>query len=169
LKTELDSKVKKTVIGVKEDVEETLEIERRKLNLVIHGVPEVDAEHDIGAISDILGTGLHMEFDRHVASVMRIGKLDENRRRPIRLIIKSMDGKKQILPRAKDLKEVAEYKRMFISPDLTRKQQAADKVLRTQLNSIRATEATAKIKYGKIVKNGTGGRWVVLFDLEQQN
>jgi len=31
LKTELDSKVKKTVIGVKEDVEETLEIERRKM------------------------------------------------------------------------------------------------------------------------------------------
>jgi len=53
-------------------------------------------------------------------------------------------------------KEVAEYKRMFISPDLTRKQQAADKVLRTQLNSIRATEATAKIKYGKIVKKRNG-------------
>jgi len=71
-----------------------------------------------------------------IASVMRIGKLDEKRPRPIRLVIKSMDGKKQILARAKDLKEVEEYKRMFISPDLTRKQQAADKVLRTQLNSI---------------------------------
>ena len=40
LKTELDSKVIKTVIGVKEHVEETLEIERRKMNLVIYGVPE---------------------------------------------------------------------------------------------------------------------------------
>jgi len=84
---------------------------------VIHGVPEVDAEYDIGVISEILGTGLHMDFDRHVASVMRISKLDENRPRPIRLIIKSMDGMKQILARAKDLKEVEEYKRMFISPD----------------------------------------------------
>jgi hypothetical protein len=36
------------------------------------------------------------------------------------------------------------------------------------LNSIRTTEAKAKIKYGKIVKNGTGGRWVVLLDPEQQ-
>ena len=80
-----------------------------------------------------------------------------------------MDGKKQILSRAKELKEVEEYKRMFLSPDLTRKQQAADKVLRTKLTTIKATEATAKIKYGQIVKNGSGGRWVVLFDPEQQN
>jgi len=108
LKTELDSKVKKTVIGVKEDVEETLEIERRKMNLVIHGVPEVDAEHDIGAISEILGTGLHMNFDRHVASVMRIGKLYENRPRPIRPVIKSMDGKKQEQRISKRLKNTKE-------------------------------------------------------------
>ena len=42
LKTELDSKVIKTVVGVNENVEETLEIERRKMNLVIHGVPETN-------------------------------------------------------------------------------------------------------------------------------
>jgi len=46
------------------------------MDLVIHGVPEVNTEHDIGAISEIPGTGLHMDFDRHVASVMRIRKLD---------------------------------------------------------------------------------------------
>jgi chromosome segregation ATPase len=94
LKTELESKVKKTVIGVKENVEETLEIERRKMNLVIHGVPETDAEQDIKAVSEILGTGLHMDFERHVVSVMRIGRIDENRSRPIRLGINSMDGKR---------------------------------------------------------------------------
>jgi len=32
-----------------------------------------------------------------------------------------MDGKKHILARAKDLKDIEEYKRMFISLDLTRK------------------------------------------------
>ena len=68
-----------------------------------------------------------------------------------------MNGKKQILSRAKELKEVEECKRMFISPDLTRKEQTADKVLRTKLTTIKATEATAKIKYGiKIVKNKMG-------------
>ena len=112
LKTELDSKVIKTVIGLKENVEETLEIER-KMNLVIHGVPETDAEHDLDAIAEILQAGLHTNFERHVASVMRIGKIDENKPRPIRLVIKSMDGKKQIMSRAKELKEVEEYERMF--------------------------------------------------------
>jgi hypothetical protein len=108
LKTELNSRVKTTVIGAKENVEETLEIERRKKNLVIHGVPETDAEQDTDAISEILGEGLHTDLERHVSSVMRIGKLDVNRPRPIRLVIKSMDGTKQILARAKELKQVEE-------------------------------------------------------------
>ena len=76
------------LIGVKENVEDTLEIERMKMNLVIHGVPETDAEHDLDAIAEILQTGLHMDFERHVAFVMRIGKLDENKPRPIKLVIK---------------------------------------------------------------------------------
>ena len=63
---------------VKEDVEEALEIERRKLNLVFHGVPETDAEQDIEQVAEILGTGPHMDFDRHVSSMYRIGKLDES-------------------------------------------------------------------------------------------
>ena len=109
----------KTLSGVKENVEETLEIERRKINLVIHGEPETDADEDLDAIAVILQTGLHMDFERYVASVMRIGKLDDNKPMPIRLVIKSMDGKKQILSRAMELEEVEEYKRMFISPDLT--------------------------------------------------
>jgi hypothetical protein len=85
---------KNTVKVVKEDVEEALEIERRKMNLVIHGVPETDAEQDIGQIEEILASGLHMDFDRHVEKVMRIGKPDENKPRPIRLVIKTLDGKK---------------------------------------------------------------------------
>jgi len=61
---------------------------------------------------------------------------------------------RSILLKAKDLKSVENYKRMFISPDLTRKQQKVDKQLRAMLKRFRAKgESTAnKIKYGKIVK-----------------
>jgi hypothetical protein len=53
---------------------------------------------------------------------------------------------------------------MFISPDLTRKQQGVDKQLRTELKRLREQgEVTAKIKYGKIIKNGRGGREEVLY------
>ena len=58
---------------------------------------------------------------------MRIGKLDESKPRPLRLVVISLDGKKKILSRAKDLKNVENFKRMFISPDLTRRQQKVDK------------------------------------------
>jgi len=168
MKNEIDSRAKRTVKVVKEDVKEALKIERRKLNLVIHGVPESDAEQDIDQIAEILATGLHMDFERHVDKVMRIGKFDENKSRPIRLVIKTLDGKKQILSRAKDQKDVENYKRMFISPDLTRKQQGKDKQLRTEPKRLREQgEVTAKIKYGKIIKNGTGRREVVLYQLDQ--
>ena len=57
---------------------------------------------------------------------------------------------------------------MFISPDLTRKQRGEDKQLRTELVRLREQgEVTAKIKYGKIIKNVRGGREQVLYQLEQ--
>lgn len=167
MKIEMDSQVKKTVMVVKEDVEEALEIERRKMNLVIHGVPDVDAEQDIDQVANILGNGLHMDFDRHVATMMRIGKLDVNKPRPLRIMLKSLDGKKEILSRAKDLKNVETYKRMFISPDLTRRQQKVDKELRTELKKFREQgEGSAKIKYGKIIKN-VNGKEVLLYQAAQ--
>jgi len=53
MKTILDNNVK----HVKEDVEETLEIERRKLNIIIHGVPE-KVEKDTDSVEKILSEGL---------------------------------------------------------------------------------------------------------------
>ena len=80
------------------------------MNLVKHGVPERDAEQDLDAIAEILQTGLHMNFERHVASVMRIGKLDENKPRPIRLVVKKEARSKYCLEqrnsrRSKNTKE----------------------------------------------------------------
>ena len=110
-----------------------------------------------------------MDFDRHVSSMYRIGKVEENKPRRLRIVVKSLDGKKEILSRAKDLKNVEKFKRMFISPDLTRKQQKVDKELRTELKKFREQgESTAKIKYGKIVKN-VSGRDIVLYQIAQNN
>jgi hypothetical protein len=48
-----------------------------------------------------------------------------------------MDGKKEILSRAKDLKNIEDFRRMFISPDLTRKQQKVNKELRVEFKKFR--------------------------------
>ncbi len=56
-------------------MEESLEIERRKLNLIIHGVMDEDAEKDVEAVTEILGEGLKMDFGRHVDKMQRIGRM----------------------------------------------------------------------------------------------
>jgi len=160
MKTILDNNVK----HVKEDVEETLEIERRKLNIVIHGVQDIDAEKDTDSVEEILTEGLHTDFERHIEKMMRIGRLTEGRPMPLRILWKSIDSKKEILSRAKSLKENDKFKRMFISPDLTRRQQALDKELRMQLKTFRYEgEIEVRIKFGKIVKNKRGGREEILY------
>jgi hypothetical protein len=104
-----------------------------------------------------------------VERMHRIGKIVEGKPRPVKVMLKTaVDGKKEILSRAKQLKDYEEYKRIFISPDLTRKQQEKDKELRQNLKRIRESgESEAKIKFGKIVKNGRGGKEEVLYPVEQ--
>ena len=53
MKSIMESQVKKNVMAVKEDVEEALKIEQWRMNLVIHAVPETDAEQDIDQVADI--------------------------------------------------------------------------------------------------------------------
>ena len=67
------------------------------MNLVYHGVPETDAEQDIEQVAEILDTGLHLDFDRHVLSMYRIGRYDESKPKPLSIVVKSLDGKKEIL------------------------------------------------------------------------
>jgi hypothetical protein len=139
---------------MKVHVEEALEIERRKCNLVIHGMPETDAEQDVGCVVEMMDEVLPMDFTRNVDKVERIGRLVEGRVRPLTVMLKRLEGKKEILARAKLLKEVEKFKKMLISPDLTRKPQQKDKEFRRQLKSIRETGVMgARIKNGKVIKN----------------
>ena len=83
--------------------------------------------------------------------------------RPIKLVLNNMDAKYEILSKAKNLKTHEEYKKVFVVPDLTRKQQEEDKKLRTKLKEIRESgDNDVRIKRGKIIKNLNGAE-VVLF------
>ena len=66
--------------------------------------------------------------------------------------MKNIDSKKEILKRAKELRDTMEYKRVCISPDLTRLQQDADKDLGDRVSDFRDKERRMQIKSGKIVK-----------------
>jgi hypothetical protein len=71
-------------------------------------------------------------------------------------------GKEKILAIAKLLKEVEKFKKMFVSPDLTGKQQTKHTELRRQLKLIPETGVTGtRIKNRKVIKIETGGREIV--------
>lgn len=155
--------------AVKGDMEENFEIERRKYNLVIHGIPEgSDEDSDWDKLNDILGDGLNMDPKRHVEMIMRLGRGTEGKARPLRIKLVTLEGRKEILARAKNLKNIDRFKKLFITPDLTKKQQEVDKVLRMKLKEIRDNgEKEAKINNGRIVKNGEGGQVLVLFQIKK--
>jgi hypothetical protein len=65
-----------------------------------------------------------------------------------------------------ELRKHKEYERVFVTPDLTRKQQEADKVLRGKLKEFKEKgETNLKIKKGKVVKNLIGREDIVLYPL----
>jgi len=135
--TGLESRLTTKYGEIKKDVE-TLEIEKKRTNIIFHGVKESDdVAEDVKKVRDILSNGLHLDCERHLGEMYRIGMKKEDKVRPIRLVVKSLEGKIEIIKRAKQLKDSSEFKKIFISPDLTRKQQLEDKELRDKLKSFR--------------------------------
>jgi len=105
----VDSKVK----VMKEDVAESLEIDKRKCNLVFHGVKESGPDSldtdmkspDQDFIEEILKVGLHLDAYRHIEEIQRIGRYSEGKIRPLRVKIRTFDTRNEILKRARDLKD----------------------------------------------------------------
>ena len=103
---------------------------------------------------DIFEEGLKLVVDRHVDRIVRRGRVEnEQKSRAVHITLRRLDCRKEILIRAKTMKENEKFKRIFISPNLTRKQQDADRELKRQLKEFREKgEAGAKVKSGKVVK-----------------
>ena len=93
-----------------------------------------------------------MDGSRHVEEVSQIGKFRIDKRRPLRVRVKNMNSKKEILKRAKELHDTVEYKSDCISPDLMRQQQDVVRDLRERVSNLRDKgEKDANIRSGKIV------------------
>ena len=71
--------------------------------------------------------------------------------------MKTVEDKSEILKRAKNLRNIEDFKKVFIVLDLTKKQQEIDKELRDKLKKFRSEgEQHAKIRRGKVIKNAEG-------------
>jgi len=57
--------------------------------------------------------------------------------RPLLVRIKTNEAPNEIQKRARDLKDCEDFKRVYIAPDLTKKQQECDKDLREHVKKFR--------------------------------
>ena len=132
------------------DVIEQIERDKRKTNLMVMGIKEGEGELAvIKGMGNKIGVGI---ADGDILDVQRVGRREGNKNRPVKVVLKNMDQRAEILKKRVNLKGT-EYRDYYFSPDLTPQQQVLDKKLRDKLKELRAVgNGIYKIKNGTIVK-----------------
>jgi hypothetical protein len=149
-KEESDQSMKVREREMEMRMKEVIEREKRKLNVVVMGLPEVSDDNDSVEVRKM--------FDALVEEVAvgfqvlgRIGKKGE-KPRPVRVKMIDLEDKRRILFRAKNLKKVNGMEALYIMQDLSKAQQDEDKKLRSEVRRLReAGETNVRISKGVIV------------------
>ena len=132
--------------------------ERRRLNLILHGVPESNSE-DIQTRKDHDSTLVQEIFDQHlgisatIANPIRLGQKSV-KPRLLRISVSSDHEKANILQNCTKLrgKDVPDpFCKVYICPDLIPKEQENNKELREQLKNMNKDGKVYQIKNGRIV------------------
>jgi hypothetical protein len=141
---------------------EAMERDKRRKNLVLMGIPEQDEGNTEEYVKELL-MEITKEEDVVFTVLGRIGKEQATKARPVRIVIEEADVKRSILKRASSLKEVKKFERVYVCPDLTRKQQEEDKKLREKVKEYRGQGMLGvKIVKGEVVRE-EGSERVVLY------
>lgn len=153
----------RAVVNMEELRAEELEIQRRQTSVIIHGLPESSAEESGKRIEDdLLQTAAMMNelnIDNvKVEQIIRLGKKPqstEDRPRPTKLVVDSVDNKFKIIRNAKNLrlKKEGGWSKIFIHPDLTpRQREGRNKLIQEMKERLSQGEKDLAIYNGKIVK-----------------
>ena len=138
-------------------VDEYLDRERRKSNLIIYGVPESTGSTDERKLNDntYIKNLVHSEFNLdtiEITKCVRLGKRAEGKIRPVQITLTDRYVRGRILRNAKSLRNSTSYQNVYISPDQTPKEREASKLLRQELRRRKDTgESNLIIRRGKIV------------------
>ena len=147
------------------DIVEEIEIDKRKGNLIFKGIKETQNGEEI--IKKVVTKLIGEEGESIISGVTRVGKVREGFNRPIRVVFNNAEKRGIVLSKASTLNG-GEFKTIYISPDLTPKQQLQDKTLRTKLKEFREGNVeNIKIKRGNIVQKNREGTEVIIFSLGQ--
>ncbi len=128
---------------VQKAVDEVKEQDRRKCNIILYNVPESEStnndarrEHDVAVIKELMKEELVVEAaikedNRGVPRVTRLGKKEQGKIRPLRVVFSSPEDQRKVLGKAKNLanSKIEARKKIIIKPDLTQLQRGAEKKL----------------------------------------
>ena len=159
--TELPKSEKEVIREViREEKEEENEREQRKLNIIVHALPESSEGtledrklDDAERVHSILTDTLNVNID--IVHVIRLGNMSRERRNPrtIRFTVQTMSDKQRVLNASKALINNERFSNLYFSPDLTNGQRKAAFLLREERRRrIAAEEDNLVIRRGKIVE-----------------
>lgn len=136
---------------ISEEVREAMERRGRRLNVVMRNIPEKGEADDAKYVNDLFYGPMALE-NIDITCLERLGERRRNQSRLLKVSLSTWTMKKKILAAAKKLaNEGDEYKEIYISPDLTKKEQEMDRELREQLKQRREQgEKNLYIHKGKV-------------------
>ena len=130
---------------------------RRKKGLVISGLPEpVEGsvnerkEADKIKIRSLLND-LCDQTDDSISRMHRIGRQQPDKPRLLRIVFRDEDDAKDVLYKAKELRNMPVYANIFINPDLTPSQREANKKLREEVKRRRTSGEDVIIRGNKVI------------------
>ena len=133
-------------------VKELAEIETKKNNVVVFGVPEGDKTKDVQAIDSVLEAIAEKKVVFEVK--FRIGEKDATKVRPIVVRLHQESEKETILKGSNKLKDHQNWKNIYLKQDMTKKQRDYSKAQEEELKA----EAARRNSH---LKNGEGWEWKV--------
>ena len=145
---------------VRLELSEAIEREKRRKNLIVRGIAEDLDEAEVKEKITLAIKSCNKISSHHIQFLGRVGiARQSNKERPYRICIEDNEARHKTFKGATSLKQTEEFKNVYIMPDLTRKQQEADKKIRDKLKELRSQgEQNVKIHKGDIVKMAPGGK-----------
>ena len=154
---EVESRCNKIEEQQMDTLTEIEERERRRANLVISGVPEKEdgsvqdrIEWDEEKVERLFADLAGLEGDE-ITKAYRLGKTDSRKPRLLKVICKSLDAKREILTKAKELRSKPGYEGIYVNTDQTPLQQRQSKAVREEYKRRKDLGEDVLLRRGKIV------------------
>ena len=138
-------------------IDEYMDRERRKSNVIVYGLPEASASTglecqscDLSSIQKLVNSEFNISLD--TTKCFRLGRRS-NKPRPLLILPTEISTRRLILRNAKVVRNSTSFKNVFIAPDLTPQERLQNKQLCAELTRRKESgETNLVIRHGQLIK-----------------